>query len=77
MYTLLDKMASAKKELKEIRKAAEKQGWRVKDLKSGHLMFLAPDGINKVTVAGTPSDHHALGNELSRLRRYGFKWKGR
>lgn len=70
-------MASAQKELKEIVKAAEEQGWRVKVLKNGHLMFLAPDGINKATTGGTPSDHRAIDNHLSRLRRYGFVWKGR
>lgn len=70
-------MASAKKELKEIVKAAEEQGWRVKTTTRGHSMFLAPDGINKVTAGGTPSDHRALANLLGDLRRYGFKWKGR
>jgi predicted RNA binding protein YcfA (HicA-like mRNA interferase family) len=70
-------MASAKKELKEIVKAAEEQGWRVKTTKRGHSMFLAPDGINKVTAGGTPSDHRAVANLLGDLRRYGFKWKGR
>jgi hypothetical protein len=70
-------VASAKKELKEIVKAAGEQGWRVKTTKRQHLLFLAPDGINKVTAGGTPSDHRALDNLLSDLRRYGFKWKGR
>lgn len=70
-------MAPAKKELKEIVKAAEEQGWRAKTTKKGHLMLFAPDGINKVTASGTPSDHRALDNLLSNLRRYGFTWKGR
>lgn len=68
---------SVKKELKEIRKAAEEQGWRVKDLRSGHLMYMAPDGVNKVTVSGTPSAQGAIDNVLGDLRRYGFLWKGR
>jgi predicted RNA binding protein YcfA (HicA-like mRNA interferase family) len=68
---------SAKKELKEIVKAAEKQGWRVKQTKKGHLMFLAPDGVNKLTTGGTPSEHRAIDNLLASLRRYGFEWKGR
>ena len=70
-------MAAVKKELKEIVKAAEKQGRRVKTMKNGHPMFFAPDGINKVTAGGTPSDHRALNNLIAMLRRYGFKWKGR
>lgn len=70
-------MANPQKEIKEIVKAAEEQGWRVKATKRGHLMFFAPDGINKVTAGGTPSDYRALANLLSDLRRYGFEWKGR
>ena len=68
---------AAKKELKEIVKAAEKQDWRVETRKSGHLIFYAPDGINRVTTGGTPSHHKAIDNLLSYLRRYGFEWKGR
>lgn len=69
-------MGSAQKEIRAIVKAAEEQGWRVKQGKA-HYLLLAPDGINKVTVASTPSDHRALDNAISRLRRYGLKWKGR
>lgn len=68
---------SAKKELKEIRKAAEEQGWRTKDLKGGHVMYLAPDGVNKVTAPGTPSARSSIDHLLADLRRYGFRWKGR
>jgi predicted RNA binding protein YcfA (HicA-like mRNA interferase family) len=68
---------AAKKELKEIVRAAEKQGWRVKKTKKGHLMFLAPDRVNKLTTGGTPSEHRAIDNLLAALRRYGFEWKGR
>jgi predicted RNA binding protein YcfA (HicA-like mRNA interferase family) len=67
---------SAQKELKEIQKAAEKQGWRIKSLKSGHKMYLAPDGVNKVTAPGTPGGGRGMDNLLSELRRYGFEWKG-
>lgn len=70
-------MASAKKETKEIIKAAERQGWRVEQLKSGHWRFYAPDGKNIVHASGTPSDHKALDNLVARLRQYGFTWKGR
>jgi predicted RNA binding protein YcfA (HicA-like mRNA interferase family) len=70
-------MASVKKELKEIVKSAENQGWRVERTKKGHLKFLAPDHENIVVAAGTPSDHRALTNLVSRLRRFGFEWKGR
>lgn len=65
------------KEIREIIEEAERQGWRAKLLKSGHTMMLAPDGIGKATLPGSPSDHHGLRNALSRMRQSGFKWKGR
>jgi hypothetical protein len=70
-------MTSAKKELKEIVKAAEEQGWRVKETKKGHLMFYAPDGVNKVLAAGTPGGGRGMENLVAKLRSYGFVWKGR
>jgi len=70
-------VASAQKELKEIVGAAERQGWRVERTKKSHLRFYAPDGENIVHGAGTPSDRRSLENLVSRLRRYGFEWKGR
>jgi predicted RNA binding protein YcfA (HicA-like mRNA interferase family) len=70
-------MASVQKELKEIVREAENQGWTVKVTKKGHLMFYAPDGKNIVTSGGTPSDHRSLNNLVAKLRQYGFTWKGR
>jgi len=70
-------VAAAKKELKEIAREAERQGWRVGKTKKGHPQFFAPDGENIITAAGTPSDHRSIDNLIARLRRYGFKWKGR
>jgi hypothetical protein len=70
-------MASARKELKEVLREAEKQGWKVAYSGKGHPMLYAPDGKNIVTTGGTPSDHRALANLVARLRRHGFIWKGR
>lgn len=70
-------MASAKKELKEIVRAARGQGWRVEKTKKGHLMFYAPDRVNKVLAAGTPGGGRAMQNLVAKLRGYGFVWKGR
>jgi hypothetical protein len=70
-------VAAAKKELKEITREAERQGWRVGKTKKGHLKFFAPDGESIVTTGGTPSDHRSIDNLIARLRRYGFQWKGR
>jgi predicted RNA binding protein YcfA (HicA-like mRNA interferase family) len=67
----------AKKELKGLIREAEDQGWTVRRSKKGHLQFFAPDGETIVTAAGTPSDHRAMANLISRLRRNGFVWKGR
>lgn len=69
-------MASMKKEIKALLAEADKQGWRVNETKDGWQLF-APDGVNIVTIHGTPSDHRALANTVTRLRRYGFEWKGR
>jgi predicted RNA binding protein YcfA (HicA-like mRNA interferase family) len=70
-------MASMKKDFKKVRQEAEAQGWRVRATKKGHWQFFAPDGRTIVTAPGTPSDHRALANTISDLRRAGFKWKGR
>jgi predicted RNA binding protein YcfA (HicA-like mRNA interferase family) len=76
--TLADMLGRvAAKDLKAIIREAEKQGWRTRRTKQGHVMFYAPDGINKVTASGTSGDQKELNNLLAGLRRYGFKWKGR
>jgi predicted RNA binding protein YcfA (HicA-like mRNA interferase family) len=67
----------AKKELKEVIREAENQGWTVRRSKKGHLQFFAPDGKSIVVSGGTPSDHRAMPNLIQRLRRHGFVWKGR
>lgn len=70
-------MASGQKELKEIIKAAEEQGWRVQKTKKGHWMFYAPDGVNKALAPGTPGGGRGVENLIAKLRSYGFVWKGR
>ncbi len=69
--------SAREKDLKGIVQAAEEQGWRVEQRSGGHLFFYAPDGKNIVTSGSTPSDHRALRNLVTQLRRYGFEWKGR
>jgi hypothetical protein len=66
--------ASYKQAIKKLLTMAEEQGWRVKDKKGGWMLF-APDRIGKVMVHKTASDHHALGNLLSEMRKLGFKWE--
>lgn len=69
-------MANVQKEVWELVKAAKKQGWRVKETKSGYFLF-DPSGQHKELLHKTPSDPRGLRDSLSRMRRFGFKWKGR
>jgi len=69
-------MASARKELKEIVKAAREQGWRVEIAKNGHLMFYAPDGKGKVLSAGTPGGGRAMQNSSRDSGALAFAGKG-
>ena len=69
-------MANAQKEVRELVKAAKKQGWRVKETKKGYLLFDS-SGRHKELLHKTPSDPRGLRDSLSRMRRFGFKWRGR
>ena len=69
-------MANAQKEVKELVRAAKKQGWRVRETTKGYLLF-DPSGRHKESVHKTPSDWRSLRHSLSRMKRYGFEWKGR
>jgi hypothetical protein len=69
-------MANRQKEVREIVKAAERQGWKVVEKRQGFMLY-SPDGEGLVNVHKTPQDHRAIKNTVSRMRRYGFKWKGR
>ena len=70
-------MASVQKEIREIVREAERQGWRVERRKSGVSQLYAPDGENIVTAHSTPSDRRALRNMIANMRQFGFEWKGR
>ena len=59
------------KYLKELARKAESQGWRVQ--KGNHLKWFAPDGRTLIVTGCTESDHRALKNTLSRMRRAGFR----
>jgi len=69
-------MANPQKEVWELVKAARKQGWRVKETKKGYLLF-DPSGQHKELLHKIPSDPRGLRDSLSRMRRFGFKWRGR
>jgi hypothetical protein len=68
-------MASYRKAAKRLLREAEAQGWRVKDKTKG-WMLMSPDGVTKVMIHKTASNHHALDNAISEMRAGGFEWRG-
>ena len=66
-----------KKDYESVIAEAVAQGFRIKKGKGGKAMLYAPDGVNKVRCAATPSEYRGLQNLISELRKCGFKWKGR
>jgi hypothetical protein len=63
------------KDFKDVRKEAERQGWRTEQTKSGHWRFIPPDPTKPMVVtSSTPSDHRTLMNFIAELRRKGFVW---
>ena len=67
-----------KKEIRELIRELEHQGWRVTQAGSGHFLAWPPDTeVRPVTIPSTPSDHRWKLNTMTALRRAGFKEKGR
>jgi hypothetical protein len=65
---------STKKEFRELLSAVEAQGGTIRKIRSGYQVF-APNGVDIVTLHGTPSDRRALANAIAELRRAGFTLK--
>jgi hypothetical protein len=65
-----------RREFNELLRAVKAQGGTIKKIKSGCQVFAA-NGIDIVTVHGTPSDRRALANAVAELRRAGFTLRGR
>jgi hypothetical protein len=63
-----------RKELKELLREAEAQGWRVQH-GGKHVKAYAPDGRTIVTLPSTPGG--SLAPYIARMRRAGLRWKGR
>ncbi len=57
-----------------IRKAAQRQGWRVEPTKKGWLLIPPDKTKPAVTMHNTPSDHRAEKNLIATLRRSGLVW---
>ena len=61
------------KDAQRFLQEAERQGFVSKPVKKG-LMYLAPNGIDKVTIHLTPSDRRALDNMITAFKRAGMIW---
>jgi predicted RNA binding protein YcfA (HicA-like mRNA interferase family) len=66
---------SCKKELHQLLKKAEKQGWRVNRTKGDHYKWVSPEG-QIVFSAQTPSDSRAIKNIIRDLAKKGYEPKG-
>lgn len=60
------------RDLRNLAKLAQSQGWTLKPTSKGHLRFQAPGGMGMVLASSTPSDYRSSKNLLSRLRRFGL-----
>ena len=65
------------KEIRELLREAQRQGWRIEPTKRGHYKAWPPQGGPPVTISGTPSDWRSIRNVVALMRRLGFQWKGR
>jgi hypothetical protein len=61
-------------ELRKYRRTAREQGWHERPTKKGFQLIPPAPEKEPVQVHGTPSDHRALRNLLSDLRRNGLVW---
>ena len=61
------------KDAQRFLQEAERQGFVSKPIKKG-LMYLAPNGVDKVTIHLTPSDRRALDNMIAAFKRAGMIW---
>ena len=77
MTRLEDTRVGIRKDYDEVIAAAVAQGFRLgKRGKGGKATLYAPDGVNMVRCAATPSEYRGLPNLISQLRKHGFVWKG-
>jgi hypothetical protein len=63
--------SSYQKGVKKLKKQAMEQGWREAEKNAGWMLY-SPDGVTKVMIHKTASDHRALDNLISEMRPGGF-----
>jgi hypothetical protein len=59
--------------LEDLITAAQEQGWRVEDTKSGVMFYPADPSLEQV-LAHRQTPEHSLKKTLSQLRRRGLRW---
>jgi predicted RNA binding protein YcfA (HicA-like mRNA interferase family) len=64
-------MSSNRKEMREVIRRAQRQGWTITQTGGDHLKWVSPSG-SVVFCSSTPSDRRAMKNHTSMLRRHGF-----
>jgi hypothetical protein len=62
---------ASRRDIQELKKQAECQGWVVEPTRKGHYKWISPSG-NFFFSASTPSDHRAMNNIKRDLRVNGF-----
>lgn len=70
-------MKGVSKDIRQIVKELEKQGFSVEHTKNGHLRVRDQEGRPIYTMPSTPSCWRATRNAIAELRRRGFVWKDR
>jgi predicted RNA binding protein YcfA (HicA-like mRNA interferase family) len=63
-------------DLKELKRLAEAQGWRVEPTKGSHWKFIPPDKTKQMVVLpGSSCSRVGLRNALSALKRSGLQFE--
>lgn len=60
----------ASKEMVQLARRLEHQGWAVTRTKRDHYRFISPDG-KTIYAPGTPSDYRSIRNVIAKLRQTG------
>jgi len=63
------------KEIKYLIQRAQRQGFTVRQTKSGHYQVKGPAG-GLTHLPSTPSDRRAVNNSLAELKRMGYRHEG-
>jgi predicted RNA binding protein YcfA (HicA-like mRNA interferase family) len=65
---------SSAKDIRDITRELENQGWTVEPTSRGHFQARPPDKTKRIVVFSTSGDLHAQRNMLRDLRQQGFVW---